>query len=122
MGGFVRVFSSRNGSSGSGSVNNQIIFSSPVIFYSYDNDSYQVLPNKNGFAFVETTSHNHEDNEGVALFVAGLDPVKDYIVNFTLRASSAANTTYQGQSNAVGFTQSFDNVKNLGANRIFAIR
>ena len=121
MGGFVRVFSSRNGSSGSGNVNNQIIFSNPVIFYSYDNDSYQVLPNKNGFAFVETTSHNNEDNEGVALFVAGLDPVKDYIVNFTLRASSAANTTYQGQSNAVGFTQSFDNVKNLGVNRIFAI-
>lgn len=122
MGGFVRVFSSRSGGSGFGNVSNQIMFSTPAILYSYDDDSYKYMPNKKGFSFTETADHNYEDNEGVALCVIGLDPVKDYNLTFTLRASKATSTTYEGsKSNAVGFTQSFDNAKVLGDNRLFAI-
>lgn len=124
MGGFVRVFSSRNGS-GNININNQIIFSSPVILYSYENNSYKAMPNKRGFSFTFTEDHHPAsadgDHEGVALAVAGLDPVKEYTVNFTLRANRAADCTYSGgKSNGVGFTQSFDNVKNRDT-KIFGI-
>ena len=111
MGGFVRVFSSRSGSSGA-NVSNQIMFSSPAILYSYDDYSYSVMPNKRGFSFTETKPHADSDHEGVALTIAGLDPVKEYTVSFTLRASRAEDCTYSGgKSNAVGFTQSLDNIK-----------
>lgn len=122
MGGFVRVFSSRSGGSGFGNISNQIMFSTPAILYSYDNDSYKYMPNKKGFSFTETKDHDDNDNEGVALCVIGLDPVKDYNLTFTLRASKATSTTYKGsKSNAVGFTQGFDNVKTYDDKRIFAI-
>lgn len=119
--GFVRLGTGGRGGSGEDSYNPKILFDLPVCQYSYLSGDYMPEYDKNGFCVYYSGSRNNSDNEGLALLMTGLNPLKSYRVDFTLKADKSTSTASSGNSNAVGFCQGFINFKSSTDNRVFCM-